>query len=494
MLRHAAQHVRQSKTLPTSARTLLHSPCRHLRRSHAHTQTPLPLDNETVYWPLYLGGALMATSMLSALIFRREGTLRRLTNHVSSAHASSIAADNISMRNLVGVVLAFGVTQLPVEETRMKLLKVGALGAWSSVLGLFDPDQQQIALGALVTLLEGDECLRIFRSESGWYEEVVHALPPLLHESEGFLQDPEILLEVLRLACTLVTHPIFLHSDDDDWIWERLIEEAAVNLYYEPAAVLPWACLAASCAERPELSAAMLRNDDVKRILVSLADSSGSYDFMAEEEARNGEARAPTMDGDGILPPELPPPELQMHDELGKPTASVGGGFMRGLLTQVCFRRDFGYVSVPIADHTQRARHQHTTPRHTTPHRTTPHQPHTTSHHTTPCRARSHHAAPPFPRRSCMGRPREATSRSMHRWRSAGSRSSRVRRTLPIGVKRRKRRVLAAAIPAPAAPIPTIRPCPCPLTHASLVPRRCIQPCFTIFHLPLSDAADVCAS
>lgn len=94
-----------------------------------------------MFWPLYLGGTLVAGSLLSALIFRRERTLRRLSESVSSAHGSSLSGDRTSVRSLLGVVLAFAITQLPVEETRIKLLRLGSLEHWGSLLGLFDLDQ-----------------------------------------------------------------------------------------------------------------------------------------------------------------------------------------------------------------------------------------------------------------------------------------------------------------------------------------------------------------
>ena len=67
--------------------------------------------------------------------------------------------------------------------------------------------------------------------------------------------------QVLRLAASLVTHPFFEHAPSDGWIWERLLEQSAANLLWEPAAALPWAAVAARCAERAELGSAMLRSD-----------------------------------------------------------------------------------------------------------------------------------------------------------------------------------------------------------------------------------------
>ena len=56
------------------------------------------------------------------------------------------------LRTLLGVVVAFTLTQLPVDELKVKLLRLGALSHWGALLSLFDLDQQQVALGALVAL------------------------------------------------------------------------------------------------------------------------------------------------------------------------------------------------------------------------------------------------------------------------------------------------------------------------------------------------------
>eukprot|EP00966_Prymnesium_polylepis_P144825 3344168-Prymnesium_polylepis.2 len=172
----------------------------------------------------------------------------------------------------MGIMLAFALTNLPVEEVKLKLIRLGALGHWGNLLGLFDLDQQQIALSALVSLLEGDAPFATFQQDPEMYEQLVTSLPPLLHGADGALSDPEILMEVLRLGSTLASHPFFAHASGDSWIWERLLEQSAANLYWDPAPTLAWACIAAACAKRSELADAMLRSDSLKRLLVSLAD------------------------------------------------------------------------------------------------------------------------------------------------------------------------------------------------------------------------------
>ena len=47
------------------------------------------------------------------------------------------------------------------EETKLKLLAAGGLQGWGALLGCFELDQQQIALGALTALLDGDAPLSV---------------------------------------------------------------------------------------------------------------------------------------------------------------------------------------------------------------------------------------------------------------------------------------------------------------------------------------------
>ena len=108
---------------------------------------------------------------------------------------------DVSVRQLVGLTMAFALTQLPVEETKLKLLAAGGLQGWAALLGCFELDQQQIALGALTALLDGAAPLRAFHEQPGWYTHLTEALPPLLHPSAGSLGEPEILID-------LVTEPL----------------------------------------------------------------------------------------------------------------------------------------------------------------------------------------------------------------------------------------------------------------------------------------------
>ena len=88
----------------------------------------------------------------------------------------------------------------------------------------------------------------------------------------GALGVPEILLDLLSLSCTMASHPMFLHAPGDAWLWARLLEDSTHAVEYDREASLCWACLAASCAERDDVSIAMLRSPEVKRALVHLAE------------------------------------------------------------------------------------------------------------------------------------------------------------------------------------------------------------------------------
>ena len=160
------------------------------------------------------------------------------------------------------------------------------------------------------------------------------ALPPLFHESESALEDPEILIETLRLGSLLVTHPMFPHSSGDAWIWERLLEQSAGLLWTEPAAVLPWAAIAARCAERSELSAAMLRCDDVKRVLVSLTDGAAN----SSSANSTGPSLSDPAFGDADRPlGEYEIGALPSGEGVEREESRSGGGWLsRSLLSQAC--------------------------------------------------------------------------------------------------------------------------------------------------------------
>lgn len=254
----------------SSVRPLLRVP-RRACQTHPTQQHQPP---EATLWPLYAASGVAAGGLLAAVIFRRERTLRAVNESVVSASSTAALSSQgmPPLRTLLGVVVAFTLTQLPVDELKVKLLRLGALSHWGALLSLFDLDQQQVALGALVALLEGDDALQAFHENAAWYDGLVGALQPLLHATSGSLADSEILVEVLRLGAAAASHPAFVHSDDDAWVWSGLLEGSAPNLHLDPSACLPWVAIACACAEKREVALAMLRSDDVKRLLVGIAD------------------------------------------------------------------------------------------------------------------------------------------------------------------------------------------------------------------------------
>ena len=201
--------------------------------------------DEAVDWPILAGGALAVGLLLSGVALRRKALLRRLQSGVDIVPAGGLIAD-VSVRQLVGLTMAFALTQLPVEDTKLKLLHAGGLQGWGALLGCFELDQQQIALGALTALLDGEGPLRAFHEQTQWYMQLTETLPPLLHASSASLSDPEILLDTMWLGTALVTHPAYVHTPDDAWLWARLLEQGAEGLEVEPLAALSWSCVAAA--------------------------------------------------------------------------------------------------------------------------------------------------------------------------------------------------------------------------------------------------------
>ena len=131
---------------------------------------------------------------------------------------------------------------------------------------------------ALCSLLESDAALSSFRQETGWYDALVQALPPLVHESSIALEQPDLLFDALSLCCAVVSHPIFVHTPGDSWLWERILEKASSAVEFEPEAGLQWACLAAHAAEKHDVAMLMLGNAPIKLALVHLAEP-GSLDM-----------------------------------------------------------------------------------------------------------------------------------------------------------------------------------------------------------------------
>ena len=216
-----------------------------------------PPDAEVI-WPIAGGAVLITSVLLGALALRSDSSLRRMNSWVEHVHKAGMKSDTVTLSWLLRVAIAFGTTQLPVQSLRQRGLRLGGLSAWSGMLGSFDLDyeQQQIALGALCALLESDEAIEMFTQETSWYDMLVRALPALVHESSESLSVPDILFDTLHLSCVIVYHPMFSHAPNDGWLWERVLEQSARVVQYEPGAALHWACLAAALADKHEVTVA----------------------------------------------------------------------------------------------------------------------------------------------------------------------------------------------------------------------------------------------
>ena len=283
----------------------------------------MPAPEETVDWPILTGAALAVGLLLSGLAMKRQRLLARMQSTVHGVPMGGQVAD-VSVRQLMGLTLAFTLTQLPIEDVKLKLLAADGLRGWGALLACFEVDQQQIALSALRALLEGEAPLRAFHAQASWYDQLCEALPPLLHGSSRSLADPEVLLDAMWLGTALVTHPDFQHTARGDaWLWSRLLEEAAVALEVEPLAALPWCCVAAAAAEKREVAEAMLESDPIRQQLLAIARGfeEGSADGadgadgggFAGGGADAGELRPLQTDDESLLGP---PPQPGFFEKL----------------------------------------------------------------------------------------------------------------------------------------------------------------------------------
>ena len=195
--------------------------------------------------------------LIGGLVVRRESFLRKAQSKVALP-PGGIMASEVSVFGLGGLSLAFMLTQLPVDELRVRLLgNHDALRKWAALAACYDLEQQQIALGALTSLLSSDAALDAFDAEAAAFSQLSVALPPLVHGSPSAVElDGEVLLDAMSLAVALIGHPMFAHTDDDGWLWEKLLEHTAAQLDWQPSAALAWACAAAACAEKPNTPSA----------------------------------------------------------------------------------------------------------------------------------------------------------------------------------------------------------------------------------------------
>ena len=268
-----------------SLRTVLRPARRRLCSSTGSTPPPSSVETAEVLWPIGAGAVLVTGVLLGGIALRSDRPIRRLHSWVDAAgrHAS---ADQLTFSWILRVAIAFGLTQLPADSLRQRQVHLGALTAWGGLLGSFENDyeQQAIALAALCALLDSEASVDAFRRETSWYDALVGALPALVHESSQALEMPEILVDTLSLCCTAASHPMFTHTPNDAWLWERLLEQSAASVPYESDAALFFACLAATLAEKHDVALAMLRNAEVKRALVHLAESDADDGVSSESD------------------------------------------------------------------------------------------------------------------------------------------------------------------------------------------------------------------
>lgn len=281
--------------------------------------------SEETSWPLYAGGALAVGVLGAGLLFQRESVLRRVHGCIEPVNMlSPVDADGMSTRSLFGLVLAFSLTQLPVDELKLKLLAVGALQRWGELAASYDIEVQQIALGALTALLDGEVSATAFRENPLHYRQLVAMLPPLLHSSSPLLFNADVHRDVLRLGSMLTAHPSCALSHDDVWLWERLLEFAIPGLELDAAGEVDWAGIAAAASEKGGAAELLLLNPLIQRWLVHLAEEPPREGALgAEWLTSQGDA---TLDGVGL---ELPrggswPAEGVASEHRGD--AQTGGG------------------------------------------------------------------------------------------------------------------------------------------------------------------------
>ncbi len=236
-------------------------------------------------WPLAAAvAAAAAAAAAAALALKSDRILNALNEGVEKNAVQSSALSIDSTRALLALVSAYAAARVPVDELKVRLLESGALRSWGRLISSFDTELLTLGLGATTGLLEGVAPLACFRRSEQLYRQLVEYLPPLLHESEHSrpLEHPAVLLDSLRIACAITSHPAFLDPDGDrsfDWIWERMLEQSARLVLFDPLAPLYWAAVSAAVAAKPEVARSMLLNPSVRALLPQLAgldDGSGS--------------------------------------------------------------------------------------------------------------------------------------------------------------------------------------------------------------------------
>lgn len=160
-----------------------------------------------VLWPIAGGAVVIGGILLGSFWLRNDKPVHRMHGWVKHVQKSGMTSDTVTFGWLLRIAVAFGLSQLPVESLRLRQLHQGALPVWCGMVGSYDSEQQQIALAALCALLETESALEAFRQQAGWYEAMMQALPPLVHETSQSMSQPEILYDTLCLSGAMTTHP-----------------------------------------------------------------------------------------------------------------------------------------------------------------------------------------------------------------------------------------------------------------------------------------------
>jgi len=273
------------------------------RQSSAGPAEPAP-EAESSAWPLAAGGALAASILLAGVAAKRERLVARVQACVEESGPQGLASDGASLLQIGGLMLAFSLAQLPVDELKLRLLASGAVQQWGQLVASFEADVQQVALGALTALLEGAEPMAAFNADAGLYSAYRDALPPVLHASPTAtpLNDSEVLLDALRLAAALANHPQFEHASTDGWFFERLLEQAAPATEMDSLAALYWSCAAAAASRRSDVAMELLTSPTVKRYLVLLAPPPDTLLGAASQQASDEDLGELLEPYDGIVP------------------------------------------------------------------------------------------------------------------------------------------------------------------------------------------------
>jgi len=114
------------------------------RQSSAGPAEPAP-EAESSAWPLAAGGALAASILLAGVAAKRERLVARVQACVEESGPQGLASDGASLLQIGGLMLAFSLAQLPVDELKLRLLASGAVQQWGQLVASFEADVQQTA-------------------------------------------------------------------------------------------------------------------------------------------------------------------------------------------------------------------------------------------------------------------------------------------------------------------------------------------------------------